>query len=56
MLTLTTSIQQFQKSSTVIREEKETKGTQIRKEVKLSTAANGMILYIRNPKDTTKNH
>ena len=34
-----------------IREEKETKGTQIRKGVKLSLLADDMILYIENPKD-----
>ena len=37
--------------ATVIREEKETKGIQIRKEVKLSLFADDMILYIENPKD-----
>ena len=37
-----------------IREEKEIKGIQIRKEVKLSLFADGMILYIENPKDTTR--
>ena len=35
---------------TAIREEKEIKGIQIRKEVKLSLFANDMILYIENPK------
>ena len=34
-----------------IREEKEIKGIQIRKEVKLSLFAHDMILYIENPKD-----
>ena len=34
-----------------IREEKEIKGIQIRKEVKLSLFAHDMILYIGNPKD-----
>ena len=33
-----------------IREEKELKGIQIRKEVKLSLFADDMILYIENPK------
>ena len=33
-----------------IREEKETKGIQIRKEVKLSLFADDMILYLENPK------
>ena len=35
---------------TAIREEKEIKGIQIRKEVKLSLFAGDMILYIENPK------
>ena len=40
---------------TTIREEKETKGIQIRKEeVKLSFFADGMILYIENPKDSIR--
>ena len=37
-----------------IRGEKEIKGIQIGKEVKLSLFANDMILYIENPKDTTR--
>ena len=37
-----------------IREEKEIKGMQIRKEVKLSVFADDMILYIENPKDTIR--
>ena len=38
-----------------IREEKEIKGIQIAKEeVKLSLFADDMILYIENPKDTTR--
>ena len=37
-----------------IREEKEIKGIQIRKEVKLSLFADDMILYIENPKDSIK--
>ena len=36
---------------TGIREEKEIKGIQIRKVVKLSLFADDMILYIENPKD-----
>ena len=41
--------------TTEIREEKEIKGIQIRKEdVKLSLFANDMILYIENPKDVTR--
>ena len=39
-----------------IREEKEIKGIQIRKEeVKLSLFVDDMILYIENPKDSIKN-
>ena len=39
--------------ATAIRAEKEIKGIQIgRKEVKLSLFADGMILYIENPKDS----
>ena len=41
-------------SATAIREEKEIKGIQIGKEVKLSLFADDMILYIENPKDSTK--
>ena len=37
-----------------IREEKEIKGIQIGKEVKLSLFADDMILYIENPKDATR--
>ena len=40
--------------ATAIRAEKEIKGIQIGKEVKLSLFANDMILYIENPKDTTR--
>ena len=41
--------------ATAIREEKEIKGIQIvKEEVKLSLFADDMILYIENPKDTTK--
>ena len=41
--------------ATVIREEKEIKGIQIRKEeVKLSLFADGMLLYIENPKENKK--
>ena len=39
---------------TAIREGKEIKGIQIRKEVKLSLFANDMILYIENPKVNKK--
>ena len=42
-------------SATAIREEKEMKGIQIRKEqVKLSLFADDIILYIENPKDATR--
>ena len=41
--------------ATVIREEKEIKGIQIEKEeVKLSLFPDNMILYIEDPKDTTR--
>ena len=41
--------------ATAIREEKEIKGIQIGKEeIKLSLFADGMILYIENPKDSTR--
>ena len=40
--------------ATAIREEKEIKGIQIRKEVKLSLFADDMILYIVNPKDSIR--
>ena len=40
--------------ATEIREEKEMKGIQIRKEVNLSLYADDMILYIKNPKDTIR--
>ena len=39
---------------TAIRKEKEIKGIQIRKEVKLSQFADNMILYIENPKDSIR--
>ena len=39
---------------TAIREEKEIKGIQIGKEVKLSLFADGMILYIENSKDSIR--
>ena len=40
-----------------IREEKERKGIQIGKEeVKLSVFADNMILYLENPKDSTRKH
>ena len=37
-----------------IREEKEIKGIQIGKEVKLSLFADDIIFFIENPKDTTR--
>ena len=41
--------------ATAIREEKEIKGIQIRKEkVKMSLFADDMILYIENPKEATR--
>ena len=42
--------------ATAIREEKEIKGIQIGKEVKLSLFADDMILYIQNPKDSSENY
>ena len=39
---------------TAIREEKEIEGIQVGKEVKLSLLADDMILYIENPKDSTR--
>ena len=40
--------------ATAIREEKEIKGIQVGKEVQLSLFADDMILYMKNPKDTTR--
>ena len=40
--------------ATAIREEKEIKGIQVRKELKLSLFVNDMILYIQNPKDAAR--
>ena len=40
--------------ATALREEKEIKGIQIGKEVKLSLFADDVILYIENPKDSTR--
>ena len=40
--------------ATSIREEKETKGIQIRKDGKLSLFVDDMILYIENPKDSIR--
>ena len=53
--TLTTTIQHSFGSFSHSREEKEMKGTQIgKKEVKLSLFADDMILYIENPKVSTR--
>ena len=56
MPTFTTTIQHSSGSlATAIRAEKEIKGIQIGKEeVKLSLFADDMILYIENPKDSTR--
>ena len=40
--------------TTAIREERRIKGIQLGKEVKLSLFADDMILYIENPKDSTR--
>ena len=42
--------------ATTIREEKEIKGIQIGKLVRLSLFVDDMILYIGNPKDSTRNY
>ena len=44
----------FEVLATAIREEKEIKGILIGKEVMLSLFADDMILYIENPKDSTR--
>ena len=44
----------FEVLAITIREEKGIKGIQIGKEVKLSLFADDMILYIENPKDSTR--
>ena len=56
MVSTFTTIIQYHSGSpvTAIREEKETKGIQIRKEGKLSLFADDMILYIENPKDSIR--
>ena len=54
MPTLTTTIV-LEVLATAIREEKEIKGIQIGKEeIKLSLFADDMILYMENPKDSTR--
>ena len=40
--------------ATAIREEKNIKGVQVGKEVKLSLFADDMSLYLENPKDSTR--
>ena len=54
MSTFTTIIQHKSGSSSYSREEKETKGIQTGKKVKLSLFADDMILYIENPKDNIR--
>ena len=55
--TCATIIQHSSGSPTAIREEKEIKGIQIRKEeVKLSLFADDTILYIENPKDSIRKY
>ena len=55
MPTLSTPIQHSFVSATAIRAEKEVKGIQIGKEgMELSLFADDMILYIENPKDTSR--
>ena len=55
MPTFTTTIQHSLELLTIaIREEKEIKGIQIGKEVKLSLFEDDMILCIENPKDSTR--
>jgi len=55
MPTLTTTVKHhFESFSQAIREEAEIKGIQIGKEVKLSLFADDMILFIENPKDSTR--
>ena len=41
-------------SATAIREEKEIKGLQIGKEVKVSLFSDDMVQYMENPKDATR--
>ena len=52
--TLTTIIQHSSGSPSYNNQRRKRKGTQIRKEVKLSLFADDMILYIENPKDTIR--
>ena len=56
MSTLTTTIQQSFESFSHSNQKRKRKGIQIGKEeVKLSLFADDMILYIENPKDSTRN-
>jgi hypothetical protein len=41
--------------ATAIRQEQEIKGIQVRKEVQLSLFADDIILYLKDPKNITKN-
>ena len=55
MSTITTIVQHtLEVLATAIRAEKEIKGIQIGKQVKLSLFADKMILYIENPKDSIR--
>ena len=54
MSTFTTVIQHSSGSPRYSRQEKEIKGSQIRKEVKLSLFADDMILFIENPKGSIR--
>ena len=55
MSTFTTIIQHSSEVlATAIREEKEIKGIQVGKEVKLSLFADTMTLYIENPKENIR--
>ena len=55
MPTLTTTIHiVLEVLATAIRENKEIKEIQVGKEVKLALFADDMILYIENPKDSTR--
>ena len=57
MSTLTTFIQHsFRSLAMAFREEKEVKGIQIGKEVKLSLFADNMILHVEILKDATKSY
>ena len=54
MPTLIISIQHSFGSFGHINQRRKRKGIQVRKEVKLSLCADDMILYIENPKDSTR--